>query len=362
MTDAPTWSSRKPPECAGCPLWDEPGPVWGDGPPDAALVVVGEGPAGQEIAFGRPFSGGAGRVLTALLAGAAIPRSSVRIENVVCCRIPNDDADEFAGMEEAARHCAEHFLEPRLKEIQPHAVVPLGGWANWVLTERCSRDARGKPQAGQGIYGFRGFPYQSPIYDFLIVPTIHPAALMYDQSMWQVVVADLRRAATLAKDGYVAPPEEFLVPTTPDEVEQFLAAVEEVKVEVSVDIENPQDVLTIIGFGLAGGVALVVPFINNEGERYWREPDELRVIQAIYRLLANPEVDKIVHFEQHDRFWLEQYGFECAGRWWDTHVMHAILYPPLPHGLGFVGSVHTLRREWKSLIPSWTKEQEGEDK
>ena len=362
MNAAPSWSSLKPPECEGCPLWDEPGPVWGDGPPDANLVFVGEGPAGTEIALKHPFVGGAGRILNAILADAKIYRSNVRVENVVCCRIPDDDADEFAGMEKAARHCVECFLEPRLKEMGPKVVVPLGGWANWALTERCSRDARGKPQIGQGIYGFRGFPYQSPVYPFLIVPTIHPAALMRDQSMWAVVIADVKRAATLARDGYAAPPEQFLVPTTPDEVEQFLAAVEAAKATVAVDIENPEDVLTIIGFGLANGVALIIPFINDEGERYWREPDELRVVQAIYRVLANPKVDKIVHFEQHDRFYLEQYGFEIAGRVWDTHVMHAILYPPLPHDLGFVGSVHTLRGEWKSMIPSWTREQEEVDK
>lgn len=343
----------KPPECEGCPCESFPGPVFGGGPDDALLAAAGEAPAANEIDLGTPFVGGAGRVLNALLGQAGIGRSDVWISNALCCRIPGDDLSKFDQAREAIIHCKTMFLEPRLRKHSAKVVLAMGNAANFALTER------GEP--AEGIYTHRGFPFEGITVPQIVLPTIHPAALMYDRKMWQVVVTDIRKAVRLAKEGWHRPPENFVIAQSPDDVEGFANLAIENNLTLSVDIENPGGPLWMIGFGTIEGYAIAIPFLRTASDRWWTEKDELKVIEQVQRLLTS-DLRKIVHFEQHERFWLTQYGFELRGEVWDTHSMHAMLYPPLPHDLGFTVSVHTDRVSWKHLAPDWSKASEEVDK
>ena len=57
--------------------------VFGEGPVDAALMLVGEQPGDQEDLAGHPFVGPAGRLLDAALEEAGIDRSHVYVTKVV---------------------------------------------------------------------------------------------------------------------------------------------------------------------------------------------------------------------------------------------------------------------------------------
>jgi DNA polymerase len=78
-------------ECDACRLCENRShAVPGEGPADARLVVVGEGPGAKEDETGRPFVGRAGELLTEILAAIELPREQVFICNVVKCRPPNN--------------------------------------------------------------------------------------------------------------------------------------------------------------------------------------------------------------------------------------------------------------------------------
>ena len=66
--------------CRGCPLW-EPATqtVFGTGPADARLVLVGEQPGDQEDLAGQPFVGPAGRLLDGALEEAGIDRAAAYV-------------------------------------------------------------------------------------------------------------------------------------------------------------------------------------------------------------------------------------------------------------------------------------------
>jgi uracil-DNA glycosylase family protein len=70
--------------CKGCDLW-EPATqvVFGEGPPDARLMLVGEQPGDHEDIEGTPFVGPAGRVLDAALETVGIDRERVYLTNAV---------------------------------------------------------------------------------------------------------------------------------------------------------------------------------------------------------------------------------------------------------------------------------------
>ena len=70
--------------CRACPLWqDATQTVFGEGPADAALMLVGEQPGNKEDIEGRPFVGPAGRILDRALAHAGIERRKSYVTNAV---------------------------------------------------------------------------------------------------------------------------------------------------------------------------------------------------------------------------------------------------------------------------------------
>jgi uracil-DNA glycosylase len=60
--------------------------VFGEGPLNSRLAIVGEAPGKQEVEEGRPFVGNAGKLLNRLLEDAGIDRSKVYVTNIVKVR------------------------------------------------------------------------------------------------------------------------------------------------------------------------------------------------------------------------------------------------------------------------------------
>jgi uracil-DNA glycosylase family 4 len=95
--------------------------VPGEGSATAKVMIVGEAPGAKEDETGRPFVGGAGRLLDELLAEAGLERGDVFITNVVKARPPGN-RDPKA--DEVAHHLP--WLEAQLDVIRPELLVPLG--------------------------------------------------------------------------------------------------------------------------------------------------------------------------------------------------------------------------------------------
>src|SRR5213080_1549341 len=71
-------------ECKACHLYKRATQtVFGEGPKDASVMLVGEQPGDMEDRQGHPFVGPAGRLLDKALAEARIPRDGVYITNAV---------------------------------------------------------------------------------------------------------------------------------------------------------------------------------------------------------------------------------------------------------------------------------------
>ena len=118
--------------CRRCPLWQPATqPVFGEGPLDADLVLVGEQPGDREDLAGRPFVGPAGQVLDAALAEAGIDRARVYVTNAVKHfkfeprgkrRIhQRPDGGEIAA--------CRWWLDQELGLLRPRLVVALGATA-----------------------------------------------------------------------------------------------------------------------------------------------------------------------------------------------------------------------------------------
>jgi uracil-DNA glycosylase family 4 len=95
--------------------------VFGEGPEDARLVLVGEAPGREEDIQGRPFVGPSGELLTDMLNAVNISRKDVFITSVIKCRPPNNRTPEH---EEIA--ACSFFLRHQLRLIDPPFILALG--------------------------------------------------------------------------------------------------------------------------------------------------------------------------------------------------------------------------------------------
>lgn len=155
--------------CKACDLWEKgTQTVFGEGPPDAEVVMVGEQPGDVEDQRGRPFVGPAGRVLDQALEAARIDRARVYVTNAVKHfkweakgkrRIHSkpDNAEVQACLP---------WLIREVELIRPLAVVALGATAAQALL---GRNFRVTKQRGEFL--------QSP-QGWVVMATVHPSSIL----------------------------------------------------------------------------------------------------------------------------------------------------------------------------------------
>ncbi|MDR9387992.1 MAG: uracil-DNA glycosylase [Balneolaceae bacterium] len=95
--------------------------VFGDGNPQADLVIVGEAPGANEDKEGIPFVGRAGKLLTDILGAIQMDRSVVYIANILKHRPPDN-----RNPSEEERQRSLPLLHKQLELIQPKVVLCLG--------------------------------------------------------------------------------------------------------------------------------------------------------------------------------------------------------------------------------------------
>ena len=180
--------------CRMCPLWEKgTQTVFGEGPPDARLMLVGEQPGDREDIEGRPFVGPAGRVLDDALREAGIARDRVYVTNAVkhfkwVARGPRRIHDTPNEREVVA--CSP-WLRSEIEVVAPAVLVCLGATA-------------AKAMLGKA---FRLTQHRGEMFDQLAGPaltaTLHPSAILRGpterrREMLTGLADDLRAAAEVA--------------------------------------------------------------------------------------------------------------------------------------------------------------------
>ncbi len=149
--------------------------VYGDGNPDARLLLIGEGPGEVEDRTGKVFVGPAGQLLTKMLEAISLSREDVYICNIVKCRPPanrNPEPDE-------AEACRYYLLE-QIHIIQPEYILLLGRVA-----------AHNILNTGEALSRLRGktFTFENA----QTITTYHPSALLRNVHLKKGAWIDLQR-------------------------------------------------------------------------------------------------------------------------------------------------------------------------
>jgi uracil-DNA glycosylase family 4 len=180
--------------------------VPGDGPDNARIMFIGEGPGYNEDRSGHPFVGPAGRFLDELLATAGLKRADVFITNVVKCRPPQNRDP----LKEEIDAC-DTWLQQQIAAIDPPVIVTLG------------RYSMAKFFAGESISRIHGQP--RPVGKRTIVPMFHPAAALHQERFRSLIVDDFRRLpeilARVERQRAAEPAQQAAPPKPPEQGRLF---------------------------------------------------------------------------------------------------------------------------------------------
>ena len=149
--------------------------VFGEGPPEARLAFVGEGPGREEDLAGKPFVGEAGRLLDRIIKAMDLTREAVYICNVVKCRPPNNRDPEGDEIEACIP-----FLRKQLDLIRPEVICTLGRIAAQALL---GKEFKITLERGRW-HSFMDIP---------LMPTYHPGYLLRNPSAKRYVWEDVKK-------------------------------------------------------------------------------------------------------------------------------------------------------------------------
>jgi uracil-DNA glycosylase family protein len=167
--------------CRACPLWaDATQTVFGEGPVDARIMLVGEQPGDREDLDGHPFVGPAGRVLDQALEAAQIDRSAVFTTNAVKhFKYRQRGKRRIHQRPSAAEITAcRKWLELEVDLVRPEVTVAMGATAAHAMFGRATP-----------IGANRNRLLQSPLFGVPVIVTAHPSSVLRERD------ADARHAA-----------------------------------------------------------------------------------------------------------------------------------------------------------------------
>lgn len=163
--------------------FDSASTVFGYGPANARVMIVGEAPGEHEAAQGRPFVGRAGAEQRRYLHHEGFSVSSAYLTNVNKTYRPGNPDPTPADV---ARWTPELLRE--IDTIRPAFILPVGRFAvRWFLGDDIDMDA---------VHGIphRSYRLTGSAYSPVIMPCFHPAFGFYDTDAMVLIKYDYERA------------------------------------------------------------------------------------------------------------------------------------------------------------------------
>jgi DNA polymerase len=178
--------------CHRCDLWRRATQtVFGQGPEDASVVMVGEQPGDSEDREGKPFVGPAGRVLDRALQAAGVDRARVYVTNVVkhFKWEPRGKRRLHSKPNAAEIEACRYWLDQEILAVHPEVLVCLGATAAQALL-----GAKFRVTEKHGTW------IPSPLAANVLA-TVHPSSILRErdntkrEAAFDGLVADLRPVA-----------------------------------------------------------------------------------------------------------------------------------------------------------------------
>lgn len=188
--------------CRACPLWkDATQTVFGEGPAQAPIMLVGEQPGDKEDLAGHPFVGPAGQMLDRALAEAGIDRAKVYVTNAVkhFKFVPRGKIRLHQKPATPEIKACRPWYERELASIRPALVVAMGATAAQSVFGKITPVTKSRGHVVDLADGIKAMVTVHPSY-LLRLPDAEAKALEYERFVADLTIAAhiLRRSANAA--------------------------------------------------------------------------------------------------------------------------------------------------------------------
>ncbi len=324
------------------------------GKTDSKIAIVGDYTSSFDNKSLQPFSGPAGTVLEQCLHAAGLIRGDVYLTTTIksmSATKPSKDSPAPDFFDEkrckftpAGQTHVDRLLD-ELNSLDANVVIACGPAA---LAALCHL---------RGLSKYRGYVFASKGITRIrkVIPTHHPGSSVWKNYTYRhMLVSDLKKAKEQSKFPELVRPDRQLVFDYAN-VEEALQWLDFFAAEpvVSFDIEVQNFEVSCISFASTPNISCVIPVANTVFRpQGWTEDEEAMIWRGVQKVLGNPRSLKIAQNAIFDiQFLLSNMGIVVRGEVHDTMIGHSVMYPELPKGLGFLGSIYCGAEEyWKDTV------------
>ncbi len=322
--------------------------VFSEGPLNARIAIIGEGPGETEIRKGAPFMGGSGSLLWNCLRPYGIHRANAYVTNVVKRQISlsrkgneknlvhRQELDAWIGM-------ARWELE-QLKNVE--IIVCLGNYALEAITNEV------------GIMNWRGsvMTYKLPNGKLgKVICTVNPAYAMRELKMEPIFMMDCQKVNLVATGKFKEHHIEHIINPSYRDARDYIRMLDSSKADISFDIETINGETACIGLANNAHSAMCINWRDSTSNRY-SVAEEYQLLMDLQKLCESH--DMITQNGQFDAYWVRLKDWLKVYTGFDTLLAHHTLYPQLPHSLAFLVAQYTTHPFYKDEGKNW---KEGGD-
>jgi uracil-DNA glycosylase family 4 len=317
--------------------------VLGDGPINAEVAIVGEGPGETEVRLGRPFVGGSGNLMWNTLRAYGINRANCYVTNVVKRQVSlsrkgnerhvvlAEELDRWVGM-----------LQWELGQL-PHVrtILILGNYALHALT-KCS-----------GILKWRGsvLPAELPNRNRgRFVVTINPAYALRELKLEPVFKMDCHKFSQVVSSTFKEHHITHIINPSYSEARALLRDLDKSNRPIAYDIEAINGETACHGFSNDPHVGICINLRDHARNRFTAE-QEADLLLDIQHLCDSHRI--IAQNGSFDSYWTRLHDWLSIKVWFDVLLAHHTMYPQLPHNLGFLCAQYTNHPFYKDEGKDW---------
>ena len=319
----------------------------------STIAFVAEAPGEREVQQKVPLIGGSGKYLWDTLRKDRITRNDVYLTNVIKRKLVSAaDGIELNGKEKITvtkqeRTMWRHILWEELSRLPNlQYVVALGSYALQALV------------GYEAITKARGsvFPIDIAGRRVQVLATYNPAHVMREPRMEIVFRMDLGKLQRLMKGEFHVPRIDALINPTFTEAVDFIRWAGTLRTPIAYDIETMAGETACVGFAATNTEGICINF-RSQGQNHYTLGEERCIRTELQSLLSNPALQYVAQNGHYDASWLWfKDRIRVHAHWFDTMLAHHLLYPGLPHDLGFITAQYTDHPYYKDEGQLWKEE------
>ena len=321
----------------------------------AEIAIVGEAPSHREVQTKLPISGGIGDLIWSPLRKLGMNRNNVYTTHAVKRNVAivgharSINAGELQKWQQLLTW--ELAQLPNLKYIlilgdySLQALLGVKGVTNWrgsvlpITTQVMDVNKKGRLAVSNREYTG--------------VVTYNPLMVLRKPSLEPVLHMDLAKLQKVSQGTWIPHEVEPIINPSPKEAIDWCDKMIDEKIPVAFDIEVISNESACIGLANSTTTGMCINWRNLESNR-WSSKDEQDVRRSLGRTLTGDNCRLVAQNGSFDSYYLwYKDKLRVSKVWFDTMLAHHLLYPGLPHGLGFLTTQYTRHPYYKDEGKNW---------